>query len=155
MKYLPDINPIIDSIGIMITSCITAYFLGRLYLSKLFTGICDKLKIRSSALTNVWAEIMPNDYPMKIICYAKNIRYEGYIQFIDSYVDNPKITLAAYKIFKNDTLIRNASDEYTYTLLIDTAKMDRIEVCYDKRSKVCIDIKEYCEFTNKDVEQEN
>lgn len=105
----------------------------------------DKLHIRETGNQYLWDDLMDNKYPMKATVAYDNARYNGIVCYIESYSNNPHITLVSYMVSTGGKLYDYHND-VTKTIVLDTAKAQFIEITYDRDSDMCDDIVDACKY---------
>lgn len=137
----------IDTIFIIISAIITAYFLGRLSTSGFMISLFDILSIRDTGNVYMWDDLMDITYPMKTLIEYDNAKYTGIIHNIESYTNSPHIVLGAYqKLDLDNNIILDSSNNKTQIIILNLSDAKQVEIFYNKKSKKCYDIKNLCEY---------
>lgn len=135
-----------DNIVIVISAVLSAYIIGQMLNSQFMIKIYDFFKIRNTSKRFLWDDIMDNTQPMKMVVYYEKFKYEGYLHTFESYSNAPKIVLASYIITYKNKIIDDNSHNTTKIIILDSNKVDKIEVIYDADSHMCDDLKLLCDL---------
>ena len=131
---------------LLIISVIVTYISARFYMSKLFDGILNMLKVRQSKNPNTWAELMDINKAMAVKIVTKSgMIFKGYIHHIGE--NDGLIALAAY-----DITDRNGSKEIlsdNQILIIDIKDMEYMELAYNHKSDKIERIKSYTDIVRR------
>ncbi|MGX8699799.1 hypothetical protein [Caproiciproducens sp.] len=119
--------------------CVLAFVVAQFYVSEIFSKIRKKLHIRRTVNESIWNDIQDKSETLwvRVINYKNDIEYLGILAMIEDFQRNPIIVLTRYteRNFSTREEIHDYTNDPTRRVLIDTAKYDRIELIYDKKSK--------------------
>ena len=150
------INKYIDNLGIILSSIIVAYGIGRFTLSTASVKLFDFLKIRDTCNLYLWDDLMDVDYPMEAVITFEEVSYRGYVHLYENYSNTPKVILASYYVYNNeDSIIEDFSQDATRTIVLDVATAKHVQIIYNKNSNCSKDIKQLCDLRVNEEEQEN
>ena len=136
----------IDTIGIMVSSLIIGYLFAKIVKNRHLIPILDFLRIRDTGNLYYWDDIMDEKYPMKVKISCEDVSYEGMLHNFESYSNEPHVILASYVIKdKSGNILQNYTNDNTKIIILDTAKVENIEVTYANNSEVCHDLKSLCD----------
>lgn len=138
MNFIPwSLSKEIDTLGIVLTSCIIGTISGKIYISGIIDKICDKLRIPSTINKYIWNDLVDKDYPIKVSVQMDDDRiYSGYVHYIEPYNNTPMISLAGYKLENQKSKKDNA------VILLNLANAKRVEIEYYSESSKVDDIKD-------------
>lgn len=136
---------VLDCLGITLSSVVFAYLLGLFLNSRIILKIYNFLKIRESGKKYLWDDVMDTSLSMMVNVYYGNIKYNGYLFSYESYSNSPNVILASYIVTSENNIIEDNSQDKTKLIILDTEKSDKVEIIYKEKSKICNDIRAFCE----------
>ena len=138
------INEHVDNLGIILSSIIVAYILGRITLSPLTLKLFDFLKIRNTVNSYLWDDLMDIEYPIEAIITFEKESYRGYVHLFENYNNSPKVVLALYCVYDNNgETIEDFSEDATRVIILDTSAAKHVQIIYDKACNCSKDIRQF------------
>ena len=113
--------------------CVTGYIGSKIYTSKTFEKIIEKLGIYRTVNNGIWNDIMDGGRPIWIQATLKNLNEEIYGEVYLAEMNNryPIVVLRRYEVCDLDgEKIKDFENDYSKFYVLDTSKCDKIEYVY-------------------------
>lgn len=128
---------IIDSICIVFCSIMSGFLLGEIKNSKGIRQFINRFKIRRTANSYYWNDLLDRDKIMKGYITINNKTYSGKVHLIEEFSNSPHIVLAEYSVDGEK------NDNDNQIIILDTLQAAEVIIEYDKDSPMLETIKFY------------
>ena len=152
MNCIPwNISPEVDSVGIVVTSAIIGFVLGKVINSQKIIRVYDTLQIGATINKYIWNDLMDPEFAFYVRVKMKDgMVYSGYSYYIEEYNNVPTIVLAGYVIEKEEKCIVNNKEDIREIIFLNLADAQNVVIRYDAESSKCEEIKELIDNYNRE-----
>lgn len=141
------INKHIDKLGMIGVSFLCAMIIGRVYMSRLFyERILPKIGLNIVVNRNMWQYLIDENFPILVTATYGEKTYSGILNFPSGDLDSPVVSLGAFVVYKNGTILSDARTDKNKTIVIDLSKADDVVVEYNDKSHRTDELKEIIDY---------
>ena len=141
------INKHVDKLGMIGASFLCAMIIGRVYMSRLFyERILPKIGLNIVVNRNMWQYLLDENFPILVTATYGEKTYSGILNFPSGDLDSPVVSLGAFVVYKNGTILSDARTDKNKTIVIDLSKADDVVVEYNDKSHRTDELKEIIDY---------